>query len=365
MKKVVILALHLNYGGVEKFISDVANVLSEENDVTIISTYKVVDKPFFAINENVKIKYLTSVNPNRIEFFKALESKNPFRILFQGIKATNVLFKKKFTLKKFLKSVDCNVIITTRYEQSMAVSKYCSGDILKIGTEHNHHNDSKKYIKRIFNASKSMDKLVLLSEELHKDYTEIFKNEKVECENIKHFVKHTGIENRPKNEVISVGRLSIEKGYTDLLKVAKQAKDITFNIVGSGIMKEDLQQQIKRDKLNNVILHGSLNDEQINSLSEKCFANVMTSISESFGLVLIESLASGIPCVAFDSAKGPCEIIENGVNGFLVSDRNVDEFVKKMYECRDNFEVYSENALKIVDVYSYDTFYENWNNIVK
>lgn len=365
MRKVVILALHLNYGGIEKFISDVANVLCEENEVTIVSTYKVVDKPFFSINKNVKIEYLTTIKPNRIEFFKALESKNPFKILYQGIIASNVLIKKKFNLKKYLKQMECDTVITTRFEQSKAVVKYAKDGILKIGTEHNHHNDSKKYLNDIYNSTKNMDKLVLLSEELYKDYDKMFKNEKVECQNIKHYVKLSEIKNSPKDEVISVGRLSVEKGYMDLLDVAKVAKDITFNIVGDGILREDIEAKIKREGLTNVVLHGSLNIEETLLLTEKCFANVMTSISESFGLVLIESLASGIPCIAFDSAKGPREIIENNVNGFLVKKRNVEEFVKKMYECKNDFERFSKNAIKIVDVYSFDAFYRNWNDIVK
>ncbi len=69
--------------------------------------------------------------------------------------------------------------------------------------------------------------------------------------------------------------------------------------------------------------------------------------------------------VAFDSANGPSEIIENNVNGFFVKNRNVEEFVKKIYECKNNFERFSKNAVKIVDVYNFDDFYRNWNDIVK
>ncbi len=65
MKKIVILALHLNYGGVEKFICDVANALSYEHEVTIVTTYEIIDKPFFVLNEKVKVKYLTNIIPNR------------------------------------------------------------------------------------------------------------------------------------------------------------------------------------------------------------------------------------------------------------------------------------------------------------
>ena len=56
--KITILALHLGYGGIEKFISNIANMFEENNKVEIISIYKLYDKPPFYINPNVKITYL-------------------------------------------------------------------------------------------------------------------------------------------------------------------------------------------------------------------------------------------------------------------------------------------------------------------
>lgn len=269
------------------------------------------------------------------------------------------------SLIKYVKQMDCDVVITTRLEQSKIVNKYCKKDILKIASEHNHHNNDKNYIEDVFNTTKDIDKLVLISEELYYFYRELFKNEKVECVNIKHFVELSKVENTPQKEVISVGRLSVEKGYSDLLKVAKIMPDIKFNIVGNGLLKEELDDIISREQLKNIALHGSLSNKEIIELTKKCFAYVMSSHTESFGLVLIEALSSGVPCVAFDSAKGACEIIESGVNGFLISDRNIEEFAQKVYECEKNFQALSNNAVKIVDKYSYDLFYREWNNIIK
>ena len=45
--KVTILALHLGYGGVEKAISSLSNILIDKYDVEIISVYKLYDKPGF------------------------------------------------------------------------------------------------------------------------------------------------------------------------------------------------------------------------------------------------------------------------------------------------------------------------------
>ena len=65
MKKITILALHLNFGGVESSIVSQANSLCEEYDVELVSIYKMAETPAFKINPKVKVKYLTNLKPNR------------------------------------------------------------------------------------------------------------------------------------------------------------------------------------------------------------------------------------------------------------------------------------------------------------
>ena len=56
----------------------------------------------------------------------------------------------------------------------------------------------------------------------------------------------------------------------------------------------------------------------------------MTSYTESFGLVLVEAESYGIPILALDSAQGAKEIIQNGENGYLVANRNLNEMAEKI-----------------------------------
>ena len=55
MKKVSILALHLNYGGIEKAITTLANYLCNDFKVEIACTYKISDKPAFNLDKRVKV----------------------------------------------------------------------------------------------------------------------------------------------------------------------------------------------------------------------------------------------------------------------------------------------------------------------
>ena len=48
----------------------------------------------------------------------------------------------------------------------------------------------------------------------------------------------------------------------------------------------------------------------------------MTSHTESFGIVLLQAMSHGVPCIAFDSAEGARELINSGMNGYLIKRRN-------------------------------------------
>ena len=58
----------------------------------------------------------------------------------------------------------------------------------------------------------------------------------------------------------------------------------------------------------------------------KCF--VSTSLSESWGNVIVEAMSQGCPVVAFDCDYGPREIITDGLNGLLVKTNDVQSLSK-------------------------------------
>ena len=69
MKKISILSLHLGYGGIEKSIIALANLLCEKYTVEIACTYCLYDKPAFVLDKRIKVKYLTKdIAPNKEEF---------------------------------------------------------------------------------------------------------------------------------------------------------------------------------------------------------------------------------------------------------------------------------------------------------
>ena len=332
MKKITFLALHLGYGGIEKCISDVANLLSDDYEIEILSIYKIYDKEVFKLNNNIKITYLTNLKPNREEFKNSLKRFKLITTFKEGIKAIKILRLKKKVMIDAIKKLDSDIIISTRIFTNKLLGEYGKGYL--IGWEHNHHNNDKSYQKEFMDSCKNLDKVILVSKSLKEDYEILFKenNIKCKCVFIPNFVKNidNSVSNLNNNNLISVGRLSYVKGYDDLIDVFKiineKNNNINLNIVGDGEERNNLQNKINSLNLSNKVkLHGFLTQDYINKLYDNSCIYLMTSLTESFGLVLVEAMSKGIVPIVFDSAQGAKDIIDNNINGFLIKNRNKEE----------------------------------------
>lgn len=93
---------------------------------------------------------------------------------------------------------------------------------------------------------------------------------------------------------------------------------------------------------------------------------VMTSRSEGLGLVLLEAMASGLPCVAYDCPVGPRSIITDAVNGFLVEDGNAIAFSEKLallFEDEDLRKKLGAIARQSVSKYDLDAIMLQWKTL--
>lgn len=374
MKKITILALHLGYGGIEKCISSLANVLSNEYEVDIISTYKLYDNPPFKLSKNIKITYLMEEKPNKKEIKDALKNLKLITYFKELLKALNILKKKKHLMIKAIKDCNSDVIISTRDIHNLWLGTYGKKDTLKIGWEHNHHNNNQKYIRKIVNSVSNLDYFVLVSKELEEFYRQ--KLEENKCKTV--YIPNTldyypkKVSNLEEKNIISIGRLSKEKGYLDLIDVYKLVHQVYPNwklhIVGDGVEKEKIKQKIEKYGLNDkIILHGYQEKKYINQLLEKSSVYVMCSHTESFGIVLLEAFSFGIPCVAFDSARGATEIISNNWDGYLIKDRNKENMAKKICELISNENrriIMGANGIKKAKQYDINVIKEKWIKII-
>lgn len=345
MKKVSILSLHLGYGGIEKSVAALANMLCEKYEVEVACSYKLFENSVFPVNDKVTIKYLTDFKPNRKELKSAIRSKNIFKIFKEGFYAIKVLMKRRSTMVKYIKNCDSDVVIATRDIFDEWLGDYGKEETLKIGWEHNHYHNDFKYASNITRANRKLDYLVLVSNSLREFYSKELINNKCECVYIPNVIESVPEKLAPLNNkrLVSVGRLSPEKGFMDLLKIYtllhKDYPDWKLDIVGDGVEKERLEKFIEEHELQDfVTLHGFRDKDYIDKLLHDSSIYLLTSYTESFGIVLIEAMSHGVPCIAFDSAEGARELIQSGKNGYLIKNRSYTAFIKKVSDLIENKE---------------------------
>lgn len=370
-KKITIFALHLGFGGVEKYLSSLCKMLEENYDIEIISTYKVLDKPAFPFSEKVKITYLIDDKPNKEEFKQAIKNKNIISIFKEGFKSAKILCLKRSRNIKAIRNTYSDYIITTRTFHSRLVGNYAYNNIIKIATEHNFHNNDKKYITKVIDSIRDFDYFVVVSDNLRKFYEN--KIGKTKCIYIPNVIdslpdKRSKLTNK---NIITIGRLSPEKGQKDLIDVFKivnkELPKTKLFMVGDGPLKKELENYTKELKLTNkIIFTGFLGDKGKEKYILDSSIFILPSYTESFGLVLIEAMSYGLPCIAFDTSDGAKELLKNNV-GILVKDRNkekmAEEIIKELKN--KNGSELSEKGYKYCQKYLLDNVKKEWINILK
>ena len=125
--------------------------------------------------------------------------------------------------------------------------------------------------------------------------------------------------------VMAAGRLDYQKGFDILISawqiVHKRLPNLQLDIFGpdpsNGKNRKALQQQIDMAGLSTCVHLCGITDDMPSTLSEHS-AFVLSSRFEGFGLVLLEALTCGVPCVSFDCPAGPSEVITDKSDSILV-----------------------------------------------
>jgi glycosyltransferase involved in cell wall biosynthesis len=168
-------------------------------------------------------------------------------------------------------------------------------------------------------------------------------------------------------KVIAVGRHVYEKGFDNLLKIWKKVvenyPDWILEIYGKSDEKFELKELAKNLNLTkNVVFYEPVRN--INEKYSEASFYLMTSRFEGFGLVLIEAMATGLPCVAYDCPSGPRSIIDNETNGFLIQNNNEKDYINAVQTLIEDNELrirMGEAAKSVVKKYDIDKIMQRWN----
>lgn len=141
---------------------------------------------------------------------------------------------------------------------------------------------------------------------------------------------------RSRRSMIAVGRLEYEKGFDRLLDafaiVAEQHPDWTLSIHGEGVWRGRLEQQRDRLGLGRRV-HFPGWTRPIWPVLQQSDLFVLPSRYEGFPSALLEAMAAGLACVAFDCPSGPGVIIRDGIDGLLVPEGDTTQLAAAMNRC--------------------------------
>ncbi|PES85846.1 hypothetical protein CN504_09430 [Bacillus anthracis] len=173
--------------------------------------------------------------------------------------------------------------------------------------------------------------------------------------------------NKDSKLISMVGRYHSQKAIDDAIKafkiVVKNHPDTRFELYGNGPLESELKKLIHDFGLEKqVILNKYTTD--LAEIYGKSLFTILSSRYEGFGLVILESMYQSTPVISYDVPFGPKDIIDNGVDGILVENKNIGELANKMAYLLDNpdqaIEMGKKAREKVLDHFSAEGYIQKW-----
>ena len=359
MKKIALVKWILDdSGGGERVAVSLANELTKKYEVHLIGITTKQSDLFFEINSQVKYSnffdHRVRLSKNILKISKMLKKyflDNEIEVAFGiGIFANVFLSLSGIGISTKVVLCDHTNSITANRELSQKVQRY-------VGT-------------------KLADKIITLTQEDRKNYIRKYGISENRIAYIYNW-KENRLSNIPYNDestkIVTVGRFDYQKGYEYLIQVAKKVlakmPDWTWEIYGSG-------NQDEVDKIKDLIIKNDLQDKLVIKGLEKnqdmIYGDkgiyVMTSRYEGLPLVLLEAQQYNLPIVSFSCPTGPSEIVEDGVNGYLIDCYYTDKMSEKLLELMEDSNLrtsFSNHAMDNMEKFDKDKIIQQWIDLIE
>ena len=354
LRKIVFTCDTISGGGAEKVIATLSNSFVEKNiEVTIIGVSDGGNNnSFYTLNDKISYIPLCSTHNKKVKILKRI-----------------------FFLRNELARIQPDIVISFLPHVNFYTMVSCK--LLKIPYIVSERNDPKrnpkKFIYRIFKYLSFMnaDGCVFQNNGAKNYYYSAIREKSVIINNplsLKYIP--TKCANKKEKVVLAVGRLEEQKNYKSLLKAFKLFNEkvnysYKLRIYGNGSLAEELKDFVEHLQITEYVeFVGVAEDWHKKEYNDAMY--ILSSDYEGMPNSLIEAMALGIPSISTDCPCGsPREIIENGVNGFLVPVNNPITLSEKMAEIikipADRF--YNATRTILTD-YSTEVVSEQWLNYI-
>lgn len=369
----VVYCIHFTHvaGGMQRVLTQKANYLAEVfgYEIVIVTTDQKKQAPFFPLSPRI-VQYDLEVNysDNKGSFLKKY-----FTLLSKKR-------KHKAALEKLLQEIKADIVISMFDKEAPFLCDIRDGSRKVL--EFHYSKYFRKYTSqgitwRILSyflnrqderSAKKFDRFIVLTYEDREDWGKLPNMEVIPnpCA-----FKTACVADISSKQVIAVGRHCVQKGFDRLIDcweiVHRVYPDWKLEIFGDGELRPLLQDRIDNLGLKDTVflkpVTTHIKDEYLNS---SIF--VLPSRFEGLPLVLMETMECGLPPVAFTCKCGPKDLIENGVNGFLVENGDVrglaDTLMKLManQDLRRNIGI---NAKQAMVKYTEESVMKMWDRLFR
>ncbi|MBL1407273.1 glycosyltransferase family 4 protein [Sphingobacterium faecale] len=335
MKIIYNIAGLFNAGGMERVLTNKANYLAGLGyEVIILTTDQKNRKPYFDLKSCVKHLDL-GINYAEIQdlglFFKAVAYWNKQRL-------------HERRMRTLLNELEADVVICMFDHDVSFLHKIEDGSkkVLEIhfsrfkrlqyGRKGLWRVVDRQRSDRDLRLAKKYDRFVVLTKEDKGYWGDL--NNIVVIPNANSFLTDTTAELSNK-VAIAVGRYDYQKGFDDLIKIWAMVQpgfpDWQLKIYGAGEMETEMRKMIEDLNLEQYVFLC----EPVRNIKEAYLSSsvyLMTSRYEGLPMALLEAQSCGLPLLSYACKCGPRDIIEEGRNGYLVKQDDMEEFVRRLRE---------------------------------
>ena len=357
MRKVCFLIGNLNLsGGTERVTTLIVNELAKQQyDVSVLNLVDGSD-PFFDLHDNVKTHSLYD---------------------------EDISFKKKYVsavwkIRRFVQRHQIDTFIVVDSISCMFTAPALYGlKVNHICWEHFNFNVNLGLKSRDLGrklAAKYCDHIVTLTKRDKELWKQGLRSINAKIVPIANPTPYENIEHIPSIEsktILSLGRLTYQKGFDLLIEAWAQVchvnDDWMLQIIGSGEDEKALKDQAKLldvfDRINFIPV-----TRDVEYYYKTSAFYCLSSRFEGLPMVLLEAQAYGLPIIAFDCDTGPSDLIDDGINGWLVPDQNIhiltNTILKSISISSDAYDNLVKNSSFKSKAFMIDKIILEWKKII-
>ncbi len=318
--------LHNAYatGGTTRTTMTLAETLSKNHHVELVSVFRHREKPRFGQPPGVSLRALVDRRKKSPDASHPLASQAG-EVFPQGDSRAHQYHRlAEQRIIDWLRDTNADVVVSTRAGLNVLLARFGPPDSLLVGQEHLTHNSHPHRLRReIQRWCGGLDALVTMTEADARDHRHGLRLPHLRVLAIPNSVPEPSVPPAAGDAkvVVAAGRLARVKRYEMLVDAfamaAAACPDWSLRIYGDGTEHDRIAERIAHHGLGERAYMMGMATPIENEWVKGSIAAV-TSAHESFGMTIVEAMRCGLPVVSTDCPHGPGEIIRHGVDGLLV-----------------------------------------------